>query len=294
MNHASSNAKLAGKTTMSQANVGAARLAFVRLKLQVFKACLKPQDERIASVLTELALIQRARGASAEAQKHWTEARAIRAASGAKAPGFSLGMQHLIDGVRRFQTEILPGEKQLFEELSHGQHPEVLFITCSDSRIETSHLTQVMPGELFILRNVGHIVPPHGTEAGGEEASIEFAVNAINVKDIIICGHSHCGAMKGLLHPESLANLPAVKSFLTNAQETLDAVANLPPGLSEDERLERTVEANVLVQMNHLKKLPSVAQAISEGKVNVHGWVYEIESGVVRYFDADSNSWQSV
>jgi len=279
---------------MSQANVGAARLAFVRLKLQFFRTFLKPQNERIASALTELALIQRARGAGAEAQKHWTEACALRAASGVKAPPGSLGMQHVIEGVRRFQTEILPGEKQLFEELSHGQHPEVLFITCSDSRIETSHLTQVMPGELFILRNAGNIVPPHGTEAGGEEASIEFAVNAVNVKDIIICGHSHCGAMKGLLHPESLTKLPAVKCFLTHARETLDNVANLPADLSEDERLERTVEANVRVQLKHLKSLPAVAQAISEGKVNVHGWVYEIESGEVRYFDTDANSWRPI
>ena len=110
-------------------------------------------------------------------------------------------MQKLIQGLHRFQRDLFGSQRELFERLAQGQHPEVLFITCSDSRINPNLLTQTQPGELFILRNAGNIVPPYGAVQGGEAATIEFAVAGLGVKDIIVCGHSHCGAMKGLLAP---------------------------------------------------------------------------------------------
>ena len=110
-------------------------------------------------------------------------------------------MQKLIHGLHHFQTALFGSQRELFERLAEGQSPEVLFITCSDSRINPNLLTQTEPGELFILRNAGNIVPPYGAVQGGEAATIEFAVAGLGVKDIIVCGHSHCGAMKGLLEP---------------------------------------------------------------------------------------------
>src|SRR5947209_7832704 len=117
-------------------------------------------------------------------------------------------MQKLIQGIHRFQQESFRPLQSLFEQLSKGQNPETLFITCSDSRIDPNLLTRSKPGDLFILRNAGNIVPPQGAACGGEAATIEFALAALAVKDIIICGHSLCGAMEGLLQPEKLASLP--------------------------------------------------------------------------------------
>ena len=127
-------------------------------------------------------------------------------------------MQKLIQGIHQFQKESFRPLQGLFEELAKGQNPETLFITCSDSRIDPTLLTKAQPGDLFILRNAGNIIPPHGAGNGGEAATIEFAVAALGVKDIIICGHSHCGAMQGLLHPEQVASLPAVSSLSRRAR----------------------------------------------------------------------------
>src|SRR6516162_5964907 len=129
-------------------------------------------------------------------------------------------MQKLIQGIHRFQQENFRPMQGLFEELSKHQNPEALFITCSDSRIDPNLLTRSGPGDLFILRNAGNIVPPHGAAPNGEAATIEFAVVALNVKDIIVCGHSDCGAMKGLLRPELVAPLPAVSAWLAYAETT--------------------------------------------------------------------------
>ena len=129
-------------------------------------------------------------------------------------------MQKLIQGIHQFQGESFLPLQGLFEQLAKGQNPETLFITCSDSRIDPNLLTQAKPGDLFILRNAGNIIPPHGAGNGGEAATIEFAVAALGVKDIIICGHSLCGAMQGLLHPEQVASLPALSSWLSHAEMT--------------------------------------------------------------------------
>jgi len=129
-------------------------------------------------------------------------------------------MQKLLKGLHRFQNDLFGSQRELFERLAKGQHPEVLFITCSDSRINPNLLTQTEPGELFILRNAGNIVPPYGAIMGGEAATIEFAVAGLGVKDIIICGHSHCGAMKGLLEPSATRDFPALAQWLSYAEST--------------------------------------------------------------------------
>ena len=127
-------------------------------------------------------------------------------------------MQKLVQGVHQFQKNYFSSQRELFERLAKGQEPEVLFITCSDSRISPSLITQSAPGDLFILRNAGNIIPPYGTSNGAAAATTEFAVAGLGVRDIIICGHSLCGAMRGLLHPEILADMPAMTSWLGNAE----------------------------------------------------------------------------
>ena len=194
-------------------------------------------------------------------------------------------MQKLIQGIHQFQGESFRPLQGLFEQLAKGQNPETLFITCSDSRIDPSLLTRCQPGDLFILRNAGNIVPPHGAANGGEAATIEFAVAGLGVKDIIICGHSHCGAMKGLLEPETVASLPAVSAWLSHADTTRRIVLDNYGHLDGDRLVTATVEENVLVQLENLRTLPSVASRLVRGDLHLHGWVYKIETGEVFAYD---------
>ncbi len=201
-------------------------------------------------------------------------------------------MQKLIDGVQTFQTSVFDSRRQMFEELAGGQKPVALFITCSDSRIDPNLITQTQPGELFVIRNAGNIVPEYGALCGGEAATIEYAVTALKVKDIIVCGHSFCGAMGGLLNPDQLEGLDAVKNWLTHAKATADVVSEKYAHLTGDgERLTAAVEENVLVQLDHLRTHPSVAEATARGDVNLHGWTYLFESGQVLAFSPEQNQF---
>ncbi|PAY21142.1 carbonate dehydratase [Rhodopirellula sp. SM50] len=197
-------------------------------------------------------------------------------------------MQKLVDGIHRFQRELFSQDQQLFETLVEGQNPLALFVTCSDSRIDPSRLTQTRPGELFIQRTAGNIVPPYGSVHGGEAATIEYAVSVLKVRDIVICGHSHCGAMAGLLDPQSIEQLPAVKAYLEHAEATRRIVQENYGHLTDpDKRLTLTVEENVLVQLESLRTHPSVAAAIGRGQLKLHGWVYKFETGEVFAYNPD-------
>ena len=203
-------------------------------------------------------------------------------------------MQKLIQGIHRFQEQDFRSLQGLFEQLANGQSPDTLFITCSDSRIDPNLLTRSKPGELFILRNAGNIVPPHGAANGGEAATIEFAVAALGVKDIIICGHSHCGAMKGLLQPEMVAQLPAVSSWLSHAETTRRIVQENYGHLDGERLVTATVEENVLVQLENLRTLPAVASRLVRGDLHLHGWVYNIETGEVFAYDSTTGQFVPV
>ncbi|MCM2369504.1 carbonic anhydrase [Aporhodopirellula aestuarii] len=204
-------------------------------------------------------------------------------------------MQKLVDGIHAFQENYFDSHKVLFERLAQGQQPLALFITCSDSRIDPSLLTQTQPGELFIMRNAGNIVPPYGAALGGEAATIEFAVAALKVKDVIVCGHSHCGAMNGLLHPEMVTELPAVSSWLTHAEATSRIMKeNYKHITDEAPRLTATVEENVLVQLENLRTHPSVAAALARGELKLHGWVYKFETGQVFGYNAAKGQYLPV
>ncbi|WP_442508603.1 carbonic anhydrase [Novipirellula sp. SH528] len=204
-------------------------------------------------------------------------------------------MQKLVDGIHEFQDSYFTSHKLLFERLAQGQQPLALFITCSDSRIDPSLLTQTQPGELFIMRNAGNIVPPYGAVLGGEAATIEFAVSVLKVQDIIVCGHSHCGAMNGLLHPEAVDELPAVRAWLTHAEATSRIMKENYKHITEEApRLTATVEENVLVQLENLRTHPSVAAKLARGDLKLHGWVYKFETGQVFAYDAEKGQYLPV
>ena len=203
-------------------------------------------------------------------------------------------MQKLVQGIHQFQTQVFSSHKELFERLdSHGQTPETLFITCSDSRISPNLITQTQPGELFILRNVGNLVPPYDS-MGGMAAGIEFAVASLQVKDIIICGHSNCGAMRALLEPEQLSELPATRAWLAHARGTERIMWESYGHLKGNPLLHACVEENVLVQIGNLRKHPAVAKAVANGLLHLHAWVYKIETGEVFAFDPDKGQYTSV
>ncbi len=194
-------------------------------------------------------------------------------------------MKKLLSGLHQFQTQVFLPQKELFDRLSKGQTPDALFVTCSDSRINPNLITQTQPGDLFILRNAGNIIPPYGAANGGEGATIEFAVTGLNVKDIIVCGHSLCGAMDALLHPEKIKNMPALSSWLNHAEATRRiATENYKDYNAEDLR-SVAVQENVLIQLENLRTHPAVAAKLSRGELNLHAWVYKMETGAVFYFE---------
>jgi carbonic anhydrase len=194
-------------------------------------------------------------------------------------------MQKLVDGIHHFQANIFRSQRELFERLAHGQRPDALFITCSDSRINPNLITQTEPGDLFILRNAGNIIPPHGAANGGEGATIEYAVVGLGVQDIIVCGHSHCGAMDALLHPAGLEGMPVVTAWLSHAEATRCIVREKYRNLTGQRLLTLTVEENVLVQLENLRTHPSVAAGLASDRLKLHGWVYKIETGEVFAYD---------
>lgn len=194
-------------------------------------------------------------------------------------------MRKLVEGIHHFQAGIFREQQEFFEGLANGQNPQALFITCSDSRVNPNLITQTEPGDLFILRNAGNIVPPHGAVNSGEGATIEFAVVGLGVSDIIVCGHSHCGAMKGLLEPESLKQMPAVAKWLVHAEATRWIAREKYSHLSSKPLLNVTIQENVLIQLENLRTHPCIAAGLASGQLKLHGWVYKLETGQVFAYD---------
>ncbi len=196
-------------------------------------------------------------------------------------------MQKLVNGVHHFQRGVFGSQREFFEKLVAGQRPMALFITCSDSRISPNLITQTEPGDLFILRNAGNIVPPYGASTpGGDAATIEFALAGLSIPDIIVCGHSHCGAMKALIgDPSQLEDMPAMRSWLGNAEATRRIIREKYQHLEGQALITACVEENVLVQLENLRTHPVVAAGLAKKTVNLHGWVYKLETGEVFAFD---------
>lgn len=179
-------------------------------------------------------------------------------------------------GVEQFSKNVYPGMREHFEGLADGQSPSVLFITCSDSRIDPALVTQSKPGDMFVLRNVGNLVPSYGTDTSSASV-IEYAVSALGVSRIVVCGHSGCGAMHALLHPETAASLPSVSTWVEQAAPVRGRVADVP----EEGRWPAAIQANVRYQLELLAEHPSVAKAVAAGGLTLEGWVYDIGKGQV-------------
>lgn len=200
-------------------------------------------------------------------------------------------MQKLVEGLHKFKSEIFNTNEALFKPLLDGQQPEVLFITCSDSRVAPNLITQTDPGDLFIMRNAGNIVPSYGVVMGGEAATIEFAVLGLGVKHIIICGHTMCGAMKGLLNPKMLEDAPAMRTWLSHAESTRRTVEENYAHIEGAARLTVTVEENVLTQIEQLRTHPAVRSRIARRELSLHGWVYKLETGEVFQYNAEEGQF---
>jgi carbonic anhydrase len=203
-------------------------------------------------------------------------------------------MKKLITGLRDFRNSYVSTNPDLFEQLSQGQTPSVLFITCSDSRLAPFLMTNSDLGDLFVIRNAGNIVPPFGAANGGEGAAIEYAIHALGIEQIIVCGHSHCGAMKGLLQLGKLEEqMPLVYDWLRHADATRRLVADNYADREGEELLEITVAENVLTQIENLKTYPVVRSKMYQGKLQIYAWVYYIETGEVMAFDPETHTYVS-
>ena len=199
-------------------------------------------------------------------------------------------------GIRKFRRDIYPAQAETYRKAaSEPQRPHAMIVTCADSRIDPELITQSGPGELFVTRNIGNLVPAYGEMMGGVSAVVEYAVSALRVKHIVVCGHSDCGAMKALLHPESLESMATVKRWMRNAEAALsvaDSLANHDEKPSE--RLRRLTEENVLLQIQHLRTHPSVAGAMARGELSLSGWIYDIATGEVRISENGDRAFHPV
>ncbi len=202
-------------------------------------------------------------------------------------------MDHLLSGLHQFHTQF-GREKEFYSKLAGGQHPSVLFIGCSDSRVDPSIITQSGLGELFVMRNAGNIVPCYGASNGGEPATIEYAVSALGVRDIVVCGHSGCGAIQAMLNPDSMEKLPLVRGWLNHAEATRRIILENYANLTGEDQLAAAVSEHVLVQIENLQTHPAVAVKLQRGEVTLHAWVYQMTSGEVWAYSSDDGKFTAL
>jgi carbonic anhydrase len=205
-------------------------------------------------------------------------------------------MEKLYKGLHSFKKNFFSKQEELFRRLSHRQSPEILFITCADSRIDPNLVTQSSPGELFIIRYIGNIVPPFDAVPvnNGAAAALEYAVNVLKVPDIIVCGHSNCGAMNALMSPGSLADLPNMRSWLQLASSLRSMVDQLFPNMPDDERYSVIARENVLLQLKNMQTYPFIADALTEETLHIHGWYYDIGTGTISAYNPEADRFDKV
>ena len=177
-------------------------------------------------------------------------------------------MEELVAG---FREEVFPAREDLFHKLAHAQSAHTLFVACSDRRVVPELITQREPGEMFVIRNAGNIAPSCGSEPGGVSASVDYAVTVLCVRDLVVCGHSDCGAMTALAHDHDISRLPAVSRWLRHA-DAARAVAAARDYGSDAARLDGMVRENIVAQLANLRTHPAVALALAEHRVTLHGW----------------------
>jgi carbonic anhydrase len=194
-------------------------------------------------------------------------------------------MEELIEGHRRFLAEAFPARRGQFHLLADRQQPETLFVTCADSRIVPDLILQSQPGDLFISRSIGNVVPRAGEPAGGVSATIEYAVEVLKVRHLIVCGHSDCGVIRALMNPAGLEGLGSVKEWLRHVEPAWQYVGEVERNAEELTRHTALTHANVLAQLDNLRTHGYIERAVGEGRLQVHGWYYDILSGRIERYD---------
>ncbi|HLW10887.1 MAG TPA: carbonic anhydrase [Fermentimonas sp.] len=198
--------------------------------------------------------------------------------------------KRLLEGIRGFkENEFIP-KQEFFKDLSDRQNPHTLFIGCSDSRVVPNLITQTFPGELFVVRNIANLIPyykKHSDTYLATTAAIEYAVNQMNVSNIIVCGHSNCGGCAALYQDKELANLPHTKKWMELAHPVKKIVEEkiAKNKIALEQRSLFTEQLNVVEQMSHLLKYNYISKKVKEGKLNVMGWYYNIEKGDIYNYD---------
>ena len=201
-------------------------------------------------------------------------------------------MQKLAKGLHSFQHGYFATHRQLFEQLATaGQHPETLFITCSDSRVVPNLITNAPPGELFVIRNAGNLIPDPNLP-GGTAASLQYAVEVLEVENIIVCGHTQCGAIDAILNPASAEGLPYVKRWIDQAADLRRLLDERYGHLSGEARTAAAVQENVLAQVKRLHEYDFVEQRLDAGKLRVNAWVFKIATGQVFDFDPETSEFR--
>ena len=204
-------------------------------------------------------------------------------------------MEEFVDRLSRFRGEVLKNQKALYQRLAtDGQSPKALMISCADSRVLPEQITQAGPGELFVCRNAGNIVPPFSQANGGVSSAVEYAVVALGVRDIIVCGHSDCGAMKAFLNPGALDDMPNVAAWLRHSHAAHSVVCQAYPKLEDKQAVRALALENVVAQLNHLRTHPSVAAELARGRLTLHGWFFEIETCSILALDGATGSFVAV
>jgi carbonic anhydrase len=197
-------------------------------------------------------------------------------------------MDRLIAGHKRFLAEVFPGRRDQYKLLADRQAPEWLFITCSDSRVVPDLILGTGPGDLFITRNAGNVVPMSSQDVDGVTATIEYAVEVLKVKAAILCGHSDCGALKAALDRKGLESMPKAKRWLSHVEGAFTHRQPLNPADGEHAELASLIRGNVVAQLLNLRAQPAVARAASQGRLEVYGWYYDILTGHIEQYDEGS------
>jgi carbonic anhydrase len=204
-------------------------------------------------------------------------------------------MNDLLSRVFSFEKDVFPSQSELYGRLAHeGQSPKALMISCADSRIVPEHIMQADPGDLFVCRNAGNIVPPYALANGGVSSTVEYAVMGLGVRDIIVCGHSDCGAMKALDMTDQLARMPNVAAWLRHSNSAKQVVDENYPHQCGAERVRSLAMENISSQIDHLRTHPSVASAMARGELSLHGWFVDIHAGVILGLDGTSGHFKTL
>jgi carbonic anhydrase len=206
-------------------------------------------------------------------------------------------MEQLIAGVHKFQRDEFGNYRKLFRKLSQeGQNPHTLFITCSDSRVLAELITQSKPGDLFVVKNVGNIVPPSSAtgSTNSTAAAIEFAVETLRVSDIVICGHSQCGAMSALLGENPVGNtMPHLREWLNLAAPVLEIMRSQYVHVTQmGDRMDAAAAENVLFALENLHSYHCVQERLMDGTLRLHGWFFHIATAELFAYDPDTLQFQ--